>query len=42
MHANDLTLNKEDIGQLENVEQIIHFFAQLGYDVDDGSSAWAA
>ncbi|MCA9976174.1 MAG: hypothetical protein KC413_10510, partial [Anaerolineales bacterium] len=35
MHTNDLQLSKEDIGQLENVEQIIHFFAQLGYDVDN-------
>lgn len=35
MPTNDRQLTKEDIGQLENVAQIIHFFAQLGYDVDD-------
>lgn len=35
MHQNDLQLTKEDIGQLENVEQLIHFFARLDYDVDD-------
>ena len=35
MQTNDRQLTKEDIGQLENVEQLIHFFANLGYDVDD-------
>jgi len=35
MHTNDRQLSPEDVGQLENVGQLIHFFAQLGYDVDD-------
>lgn len=35
MHTNDLQLTKEDIGQLENVDQLIHFFARLGYDADN-------
>jgi hypothetical protein len=35
MDGNDTQLTQEDIGQLENVEQLIHFFARLGYDVDD-------
>ena len=35
MHTNDIQLTNEDIGQLENVEQLMHFFARFGYDVDD-------
>ncbi len=34
-HLNDLQLTKEQVGQIENVAQLIHFFATLGYNVDD-------
>ena len=33
--TDDTPLIANDIGQLENADQIVHFFAHLGYDVDD-------
>ncbi|RLT36734.1 MAG: hypothetical protein DWI57_14410 [Chloroflexi bacterium] len=35
LSTNDKLLSAADIGQLENADQIVHFFARLGYDVDD-------
>ncbi|MCI0577975.1 MAG: Eco57I restriction-modification methylase domain-containing protein [Chloroflexi bacterium] len=32
--TNDIQLTAADLGQLENADQIVHFFARLGYDVD--------
>jgi len=32
--TNDVQLTAGDIGVLENAEQVVHFFAHLGYDVD--------
>jgi hypothetical protein len=34
MHVNDVQLNASDIRQLENADEIVHFFAKLRYDVD--------
>jgi hypothetical protein len=34
MHVNDVQLNASDVGQLENADEIAHFFAKLRYDVD--------
>ncbi|MBP8109142.1 MAG: Eco57I restriction-modification methylase domain-containing protein [Caldilineaceae bacterium] len=33
--TNDLQFTAADIGQLENADQVVHFFARLGYDVND-------
>jgi hypothetical protein len=33
--TDDLTLTADDIGQLENRDELIRFFARLRYDVDD-------
>ena len=32
--TNDVQLTAGDIDVLENAEQVVHFFAHLGYDVD--------
>ncbi len=32
---NDIPLTADDIGQLVNADQVVHFFARLGYDVDE-------
>jgi hypothetical protein len=34
MRVNDVQLNASDIRQLENADEIAHFFAKLRYDVD--------
>jgi hypothetical protein len=34
MRVNDVELNASDIRQLENADEIAHFFAKLRYDVD--------
>ena len=34
MRVNDIQLNASDIRQLENADEIAHFFAKLRYDVD--------
>lgn len=33
----DLDLTRDDIGQLENREAVIAFFARLGFNVDDAT-----
>lgn len=35
LETNDLPLTKNHVGQLENADEVIRFFARLGYDVDD-------
>lgn len=35
MLPEDEKLTRTAIGQLEDVPQLIHFFAKLGYNVDD-------
>jgi hypothetical protein len=35
MRVNDVQLNAGDIRQLENADEIAHFFAKLRYDVDE-------
>src|ERR671919_2398238 len=35
MRGNDVQLNAGDIRQLENADEIAHFFAKLRYDVDE-------
>ena len=34
MRVNDVQLNVSDIRQLENADEVAHFFAKLRYDVD--------
>jgi hypothetical protein len=35
MRVNDVQLNASDIRQLQNADEIAHFFAKLRYDVDE-------
>jgi hypothetical protein len=35
MRVNDEQLDESDIRQLENADEIVHFFARLRYDVDE-------
>ncbi|MFO7632261.1 MAG: glycoside hydrolase family 92 protein, partial [Caldilinea sp.] len=37
LETNDLQITANHIGQLENADEVIRFFAQLGYDVDDAT-----
>ena len=32
--TNDIQLTNTDVGQLEDADQVVHFFARLGYNVD--------
>jgi hypothetical protein len=37
LETNDLPITANQIGQLESTDEVIHFFAQLGYNVDDAT-----